>query len=656
MAWPTPSDYQDAVQNPQTAFSDPRLQSAQVALGPLGLPKVASGNYASVYELRSGSRRWAVRCFNRQVPDAQRRYRTIDEHLNRHPLPWLVGFDFLNEGVRVRGKWYPIVVMDWVEGVTLSRYLEKRVRDGAAVRALADQWPPMMIDLRAAQIAHGDLQHGNILVAQERFQLVDYDNLFVPAFQGEPSPELGRLHYQHPGRTGDDFDLDISNFSALVIYLSLRALAVDPSLWQTYNGENLVLTADDFKHPARSAILAQMRRSPDPEVPRLADELARCAALPVSQVPPLEAVLASVGITTTPGAAPRPAPVTPPAGSQPDWLAGAKPDASRTPAPPPRRQSGRRPPAPAPAPPGGGSWWEHSDAPPPPAQTGPRQPRPRRPGRTTTRPSPPANPGAGTVTLPRSAPLPVATPGGCLASLVRSCMIALLMLALLVGGIGWLAYQNWDRIGPIVNLPPITAPQDPGLERPAPDTAPPDELPGPDRPRAPEQLPNTVPRTAPARPEAEPPGPPGPPTRTEPRPAPTTPAGPPAATAAKPAPTSPAGPAAGTQAKPAPTSPPRALELLSQATTRLQAGDPEGAIDTLAAARKAGLNLQQDDVARRYYATVAEARYRAGQYLLSLGAFRQALRLDPENERLRTMFRDSLRRLAQGREGREAGM
>ena len=161
MAWPSPSDYQDAIQNPPTCFQDPRLQAAQPALGPLGLPKVASGNYCSVYELRSRNQRWAVRCFNRQVPDIERRYRTIDEHLNRHPhLPWIVGFDYLNEGIRVRGRWYPLVIMEWVEGSTLSRYLEQRMRDArdpqrasgalAAVRGLADEWPAVLTSLRTA--------------------------------------------------------------------------------------------------------------------------------------------------------------------------------------------------------------------------------------------------------------------------------------------------------------------------------------------------------------------------------------------------------------------------------------------------------------------------------------------------------------------------
>jgi hypothetical protein len=53
-------------------------------------------------------------------------------------------------------------------------------------------------------------------------------------------------------------------------------------------------------------------------------------------------------------------------------------------------------------------------------------------------------------------------------------------------------------------------------------------------------------------------------------------------------------------------------------------------------------------VARRYYAALAEAHYRVGEYIPSLGAFREALRLDPKNERLRQMYRDALARLGEG--------
>ena len=74
MSWPGPADYQDVIQNPRTCFQNPDLRGSNVALAPLGLPRVASGNFARVYEMYNGAQRWAVRCFLRQVSGQQRRY------------------------------------------------------------------------------------------------------------------------------------------------------------------------------------------------------------------------------------------------------------------------------------------------------------------------------------------------------------------------------------------------------------------------------------------------------------------------------------------------------------------------------------------------------------------------------------------------------
>ena len=48
--------------------------------------------------------------------------------------------------------------------------------------------------------------------------LVDYDGIFLPRFQGEPSPEIGHRHYQHPKRTDQDYHEEIDNFPSLVVY------------------------------------------------------------------------------------------------------------------------------------------------------------------------------------------------------------------------------------------------------------------------------------------------------------------------------------------------------------------------------------------------------------------------------------------------------
>jgi WD40 repeat protein len=289
--WPSPNDYQEAIQSPRVCFKMPDLKAGTVVCTNLGLPRVASGNFASVYKITNGSQAWAVRCFLRQVSDQQRRYSLLSNHLQGRYLSTLVGFEYIIEGILVKGRWYPIVKMDWVEGEPLHAYVKQRLNDKRALDDLVKQWRGQVVgSLRGNHLAHGDLQHGNVLVTpQGMMRLVDYDAMYVPRLSGEPSPELGHANFQHPGRTPDDYDQELDNFAGLIIYTSLRALKEDPNLWQQFhNGDNLILASSDYKDPRHSKSFQLLKKNSDPVVKNLAGQLEHYCQDDVSNVPGLE--------------------------------------------------------------------------------------------------------------------------------------------------------------------------------------------------------------------------------------------------------------------------------------------------------------------------------------------------------------------------------
>ena len=169
MAWPTPQEYNEAIQNPSTAFIDPELRAGLPVLTPLGLPRPITGNFASVYQMVCANQRvWAVRCFLRDFDDHQERYAAISQHLAQLSLPYMVNFTFLAEGIRVGGQRYPILKMEWVEGEPFLTYVERNLAAPAILLDIARQWVQMAQTLAQAGIAHGDLQHGNLIVVQGR--------------------------------------------------------------------------------------------------------------------------------------------------------------------------------------------------------------------------------------------------------------------------------------------------------------------------------------------------------------------------------------------------------------------------------------------------------------------------------------------------------
>lgn len=295
MAWPTPQEYNEALQGPQISFSDTELRSGRPELDALQLPRARSGTFATVYKVRCGQRDWAVRCFLREFSDQEERYAAIHEHLERVRLPHMALFQFLRRGILVRGQWYPILKMEWLTGDSLESYVKKNLRSPAVIRGVAVHWLQMIAALQRACITHGDLQHGNVLIINGQIRLIDYDGMYVPALAGRGSHEVGHRNYQHPGRSESHFGPNVDNFSAWVIGLALIALSADPGLWDRFGGgeESLLFRREDFEHPESSALLRALRTLPDERTRLVAQLFESLLHRPPDQIPSLDGNLIS---------------------------------------------------------------------------------------------------------------------------------------------------------------------------------------------------------------------------------------------------------------------------------------------------------------------------------------------------------------------------
>jgi hypothetical protein len=280
------------------AFRDKGLQSSSVEADKLGMPRARSGAFAVVYRLNlPGGSSKAVRLFLKEEDDRQERYRRIFEHLSRLTLPCLVPFAYEDDAFRAAdGKKYPMMTMDWVVGETLYDWLHGRALagDAKALAGIAEKWRHTVKGLRDAKIAHGDLQHANVMITRTGdIKLVDYDGMCVPTLVGRRNLEIGVDPYQHPGRNGDtQLSLELDNFSAIFIYVVLRALAADPRLWSDFvvakQYDKMMLTRQDLEEPGKSPLIQRMKRSSDPDVQRLTGTLLDLFRGRLDQVPFLE--------------------------------------------------------------------------------------------------------------------------------------------------------------------------------------------------------------------------------------------------------------------------------------------------------------------------------------------------------------------------------
>ncbi|MCC7530957.1 MAG: protein kinase [Candidatus Melainabacteria bacterium] len=287
MYWPTPQDYNESVQMPEYSFADEKLAKGTPELTPIGLPKPVTGNFASVYRFETGQKLVAVKCFLRNVYDQQQRYQHLSQFMANNQIPYIVDFEYITKGIRVKTDWYPILKMDWVEGTAFDQYLRKHAGNRANIEKLLNQFAKVVRELKRIGIAHGDLQHGNIIVQPSDLRLVDYDGMFVPALKGESSNELGHPSYQHPQRSATDFSASLDDFSAWLIYSSLSILMIDPMLFRKYSGgdECILFRHADLKDPSNSRLFRELLNHPNLEVKARGQLIKRLAECPIGKIP-----------------------------------------------------------------------------------------------------------------------------------------------------------------------------------------------------------------------------------------------------------------------------------------------------------------------------------------------------------------------------------
>ncbi len=287
MSLPTVDQYNEAVQHPQTAFTDPDLKMAQAKTNAFGIPQALGGGFALTYTFTGAQgKKWAVRCFHKAVQGLNERYATVSRTLNSLNSPYFVDFAYQSQGIRVNSALHPIVKMAWVEGETLGSYLDRIYRDKTRLQTLRQQFRQLESFLRRQNIAHGDLQNGNVMVGRD-VRLIDYDGLYVPGLPTGQGTELGHRHFQHPRRQARDHGPLLDRFSFISIDLSLQAVAEQPDLFKRFsNGENILFNANDYLEPDSSKVFTALR-----EIPTLKPAVERFAQIcrqPVADIPTLE--------------------------------------------------------------------------------------------------------------------------------------------------------------------------------------------------------------------------------------------------------------------------------------------------------------------------------------------------------------------------------
>ena len=233
-------------------------------------------NIANVFKMKDEQtgKCYALKCFTEEQEGRAEAYRKIAEELEFVDSSYITSVKYLEKELFVdsncENEEFPVLLMDWIEGETMETYIADNYTDNYAMSMLCYRFCKMAAWLRSQSFAHGDIKPDNIMVRPDgTLTLVDYDGMFVPAMKGQKSPTIGTKDFSHPLRTIDDFDETIDDFALASIALSLKAISLNPSLFDEYGAsDRLLFSAADYLDLSKSNTFAALQDL-------LADEEAR---------------------------------------------------------------------------------------------------------------------------------------------------------------------------------------------------------------------------------------------------------------------------------------------------------------------------------------------------------------------------------------------
>jgi len=287
--WPNRDEYDLAIARWRETMLDSELRGGKLDYDHLGIRRYGGANlYVCIYKIGD----WMIRCFcstNNRVPpaDIKERYQAIAAFSQQYSgrVSALAPLTYFDQGITVGTRLLPLVKMPFFAGCpSLGEFVTDHYSEPAVMQQLCGAWLRMISEMEATSMAHGDLDLSNVLVERRgpmlALHLIDYDNTWIPALSGRGQTEHGHQHFQHPAFMPPNlrpFTSDMDRFSALVIYISLKALASQPQLyeqWGADESERLLFADTDYQNAGQPGNrIAQLRQIGTPDLRPYLDEL-----------------------------------------------------------------------------------------------------------------------------------------------------------------------------------------------------------------------------------------------------------------------------------------------------------------------------------------------------------------------------------------------
>ncbi len=266
MNYPLLSEYVESIRSAEDNLAE--LNHLHPVLDASGDPVMTGGNFAVVFKMqdKNTGKYYALKCFTREQEGRAESYKLIAEELEFVNTAYFTHFKYYDKELFVDcansdETEFPVVLMDWVEGLTLDKYVIRNKYDGYKLSSLTYNFYKFSDWLLSQPFAHGDLKPDNILVSSKgNLILVDYDGMFVPKMLGQSAREQGSPNYRIPYPINVSFNKSIDDFAITHILLSLRVYSLYPYMIQE-NRDFALFNHEEFSNISTSSTYQEILSS-----------------------------------------------------------------------------------------------------------------------------------------------------------------------------------------------------------------------------------------------------------------------------------------------------------------------------------------------------------------------------------------------------------
>lgn len=270
MQFPSVAEYEDAISLGKKSFKTLDLEF-EYSNTSARIWTYGAGQFAVVFKAKIDGDYYAIRCFQHATKKGLEKYSVLSDYFKTEKMSWLSEFAYYDNEIIVGSKKYPVLVMDWVEGIDIHDFITENLHSNYWLLQLQKSLISLSDNLEKKGIGHGDFQKGNVIVIKEKnkitLKLIDYDGMFVTPMSGQLSIELGKPDIQHPKRGGEFFNEKIDRFSIWLIITAIEALKYNKDLWERISeggfndGSNFLFRYEDLNNTSNSKLFSKLLES-----------------------------------------------------------------------------------------------------------------------------------------------------------------------------------------------------------------------------------------------------------------------------------------------------------------------------------------------------------------------------------------------------------